>query len=237
MLREIWLYLKTVFTNWLTGYWFVTAIPEVVRLFWPDLFARWAMLASKYIPAQGQHRLVLGLGAFGLAAASFMAWRGEHRQLGLRARIKQTHWSGRRIGTRQSTRIFVLIDLLNSGRPTIAMDWELFIRRRFVARAFERRFERIGGEKIDPQKTPLREGERLSGSLSFQTRMTTRALEKSRKQWRIHFRDTAGRALTAEETEKLGSDRRLSTWARSARIVWQRLRVRQTRSGQPGRDA
>jgi hypothetical protein len=203
MLRDVWVYSRRLTMKWLTRYWCATSIPVVVSWASPGHFQGWSMCLSRYVSPEVQHGAVLLLGVFGLIAAGFLVWRDEHRLIGLRARIRQTHCSDSLSRGQLGTRIHVMIELSNSGRPSVATDWELFLRRRFVARASERRFQRRGcKEQIDPQATPLQEGERLFGSLLFQTGIARQQLETKRRHWCIRFRDVADHALTAIDGER-----------------------------------
>lgn len=198
MLRDLFRYIWFIAVKWLTGFWFVTAAPEIVNWFWPGWFAKSVLLLDQEVPAQYQYAFILYLAVFGLFCASFSTWRDQYRLIGIRARVRQTIYLTRLEG---GTIVSIILDIINGGKRSIASDWELFVGRTRLARAFERSFQ-TDGEAFDPQKRPIEEGAHAYGTVSFQTRLPEPMLKNLRKKFRIKFQDAARRALLADDDRR-----------------------------------
>jgi hypothetical protein len=177
--------------NWLQGFWFVTAIPELIRIFSPTYLGRSVALADRYVSAGYQYAIILGLGIFGVFFATYRTWREADREIGLRA--TRIHFMVSDSGLER--KIFVGVRLFNSGRPSVATDWKLAAGREVIGSA-ERRFQ-CAGVHIDPQAIAIEEGGHAFGNLMFQTRLTE--TEINRRKWRLTFQDAARRTLRADE--------------------------------------
>ncbi|HEY9159343.1 hypothetical protein [Candidatus Binatus sp.] len=202
MLRDLGKYLRAVGMKWLSSYSFVTAIPEVARLFSPN----WYSKATNFIaPYAGYAQVaVLSLGIFGLFFAGFLTWREEYvrNKSPLYARIRQTRCSPSNVANFSTIRFDV--DLRNGGPPTVATDWLFYIGKRKLARASERTFFLDNESPIDPQKTPLPQGASAYGTLVFTVKMSVPEAESARKEWRLICQDAARREVVADDVEADG---------------------------------
>lgn len=162
-MRDLFRYIWAVAMNWLQGYWFLTAIPETVKLFSPCRFDRLVLLVDQYVPAQIQYAFILALGLFGLFFASFRAWRELDREIGLRAHIRSINYTN---DGGYETKVFVAVNITNSGViPSVATDWTLVFGKRSV-RSYERKFRTDTNVDFDPQMTPIGLGNRAYGTLA-----------------------------------------------------------------------
>jgi len=149
------------------------------------------------------------LPAFVLIVASLAAcaWAVIHRvqskshSAGLSARLRGTHTQPH-VRFRNRTKVFFHLDLFNSGRPSVATDWEFFIGRRRIARAYERKFE-MDGSDLDPSLRPINEGHHAYGTVSFDAGLSESELKKLRKRWHVRFQDAARRKLLVEDDGRL----------------------------------
>ena len=196
--NDFFRYLKAVIMHWLQGFWFLTAIPEIFTLFSPARFRNFTSLLDRYVPPGTGGAIALALSIFGLFYASFRAWREADRQIGLRARMTQIN-PGQR-GASQ-TRIFVTVEIYNSGTRSVATDWKLFMGRK-SARASERTFHGDDNVQFDPQATPMEQGTHAFGTLLFQTNWGNE-LERKHRRLRLTFQDAARRTLTAADERQL----------------------------------
>jgi len=193
MLSDFGQYLKAVLMSWFQSYSCVTAVPEIVNRLAPDRFAKWVAMLDRYVCPQIQYSFVLGIAIAGFFLATFVAWRKEHRLIGLRGSLQQIHCAALMDG-RKGTRVTVVVNIFNSGPPSVATDWKLLIRRKLIVRAVERNFH-SNGKTLDPQKIPIEEGAHIFGTLIFIANMPLTELERYKKHWRITFQDAARRSL------------------------------------------
>jgi hypothetical protein len=187
---DFYRYLRAVFMNWLGGFWFMTAIPEIANLFTPDRFAKLVGEADEYISAEHQYAFILGLGVLGLVFASFQAWRAVDREIGLRVRIRNI----RCLPSGPATNVYVHLEIFNSGNPSVATDWTLSLGKESV-RSSVRQFQSGDIRDFDPQMKPIPQGAGVFGVLTFQTAWPQEVVERSKL--RLTFKDVARRKLRA----------------------------------------
>jgi hypothetical protein len=190
MARDFWQYLKAVLAKWIQGFWWATAIPEVMRLLAPDSLSNWTKKLEPYAPAG----LTWGAAILGVFVATFIAWRNERQLIGLKARLRQIHCAPLMDG-RTGTRVTIFVDIDNAGAsPSAAYDWTLSVQRQPAIRSVERVFHK-DDQTFDPQKVPLEAGAHIYGTITFDSGLSLSQLEKSQRRWRISFRDVAGHVL------------------------------------------
>jgi hypothetical protein len=195
MLRDFSRYFKIVVMRfWLGTFGFIMAVPEILRLFVPNSFAaRASALLDGHVPSGRVAAVTPWLAIVGLLSAGFFAWREADHEIGLRAQIKQVHY----MPLGRQTRIFVVVELFNSGARSVASDWRLSMGRK-IAPSSERNFQ-SDSERFDPQTKPIEQGARAFGSLLFQTDWPTEEIKRKQRRLRLTFRDAARRMLSVED--------------------------------------
>lgn len=79
-MREFWLYLQAVISNWFTGFWFLTAVPEALSYMLPEAwFGGISTWLDERIEEDNRRKIYRVIALAGLLIASFYAWDEQYK--------------------------------------------------------------------------------------------------------------------------------------------------------------
>ena len=79
-MADFWLYIRAVISNWFAGFWFLTAVPELLSCLAPEAWigrvSRWA---DQRIKRDARRKIYTFVALLGIFVASFVAWDEQYQ--------------------------------------------------------------------------------------------------------------------------------------------------------------